>query len=106
MIRKTVNKTKVNFNLRRFKVYVLGAVCGSLTIACIFMTIETSTNGAEIAGLQNKEAQLMARQQDLQENLVQALSVNKLAEQSAQLGFIKATNLVYVTDAAPVAKLP
>ncbi len=106
MTRKNTNKAKVKFNLKSVKVYVLGSICGILAVLCIFLTIESATNGAEVANLQNKENQLLVRQRDLQEQLVETLSVNKLQEQSSELGFTKINNLVYVTDAASVAKLP
>ncbi len=107
MRKKDIKKQKFNFDLKKAKVYVLGTVCGMLAIACIFMTIESATNGSEIASLERREAELIAKQQELQEELVQALSVNRLEAQSSALGFAKVTNLVYVTDSAPVAaKLP
>lgn len=106
MKRKIIKKDKVRLNLKSVKVYVLGGICAVLTVLCIYMTIESTTTGAEIASLQNKQAQMLSRQRELQEELVQALSVNKLQEQSSTYGFAKINDLVYVTDAAPVAKLP
>jgi hypothetical protein len=105
MRRTKIKKQKVSFDFKNAKGYILGGVCGILAIACIFMTIETATTGAEIANLQTKQTQALVKQRELQEELVQALSVNKLQEQSSTLGFNKIQNLVYVTDTAPVAKL-
>lgn len=105
--RNKINKISFKFNIKNSKVLLWGILCLILTVGCIFMTIETSTSGAEMAALQTKEQQLLARQRDLQEQLVQSLSVQKLQEQSSTLGFARVQNLVYVTDSAPVAaKLP
>jgi hypothetical protein len=59
-----------------------------------------------MASLQSKETMLNAQQQELQENLVQNLSVNSLQEKSSELGFTKVTNLVYVSEGVTVARLP
>jgi hypothetical protein len=103
---KTVNKTKINFNLKSFKVYFLGGICAVLAVLSIFMTIESATSGTEVSEIQKKEALLMTQQQDLQEALVESLSVNSLQEKSNELGFAKINNLVYVAESVPVARLP
>lgn len=87
--------------------YILSSVCGVMVILSLFMTIESSTNGAEMASLQKKETELMSQQQELQQTLVESLSVNNLAEQSSGLGFVKLSNLIYVEEPVSVAaKLP
>ena len=113
-----ITKTKARYNFKQAKMYILTGVCGLMIIASIFITIESSTNGAEFASLQKQEAELLSHQQDLQQTLVESLSVNTLQEQSSSLGFMKLNTLVYVTntDTAnagngilntdPVAKLP
>jgi hypothetical protein len=94
------NRRKILANptnkVRNFKTYILFAICGLMTIGTVFMTIESATNGAEIASMQKKEADLMDKQQQLQQSLVETLSVNSLQEQSSGLGFTKIGNLVYV----------
>lgn len=97
-------KTKVN--LKSLRVYLLLCFCGILAVFTIFLTIDSATSGSEIADLQKKEALLVARQQDLQESLVENLSVSSLQEKSGELGFTKINNLVYVADGIPVAILP
>jgi len=103
---------KNKFNIKSLKMYVLGGLCGILAVFSIFMTIETATSGAEIASFQKKEALLMGQQQDLQENLVENLSVSSLREKSVEMGFTKVSSLVYVANAedvsggVPVARLP
>lgn len=93
-------------NKKSLRVYILGGVCGVLTVISIFLTIESATSGAEVADLQKKEALLINHQQDLQEALVQNLSVNSLQEKSSGMGFTKISNLIYVADGIPVARLP
>jgi len=100
------NKSKKEFGLKNIRVYLLSGVCGVLAVASIFMTIESATSGSEMASLQSKETMLNAQQQELQENLVQNLSVNSLQEKSSELGFTKVTNLVYVSEGVTVARLP
>jgi hypothetical protein len=97
---------KNKFNLKNLKMYVLGGLCGILAILSIFMTIETAASGAEVADLQKKEAQLANQQQDIEENLVENLSVNSLREKSTEMGFAKVSNLIYVSGGVPVARLP
>ncbi len=105
IIKKTTNKAE--FNLKNVKFYVLSTICGFMVVASLFMTIESSTNGAEMANLQKKEAELLSQQQELQQKLVESLSVNNLAELSSQHGFVKVSNLVYAQETVSVAaKLP
>lgn len=76
-------------------------------MSSIFMTIETATTGVEIAELEKTENQLLGKKRDLEGSLVKTLSATQLQEKSVELGFIKAAELVYVTDLKPVAaKLP
>jgi hypothetical protein len=92
-----------------FKIYIQGGICGLMLIASIFLTIQTSTNGSEFAKLQKTEIEFLDRQQELQQTLVESLSVNTLQEKSGDLGYTKVSNLIYVTglvDSESVAKLP
>lgn len=100
------NIIKKTIDVKGIKMYVLSSVCGILAVGSIFMTIESATGGAEMASLQKKETDLLTKQEELQQSLVEALSVNNLEEQSTSLGFVKVNNLVYVTEAPSVAKLP
>jgi hypothetical protein len=85
---------------------VLITIVGVLAISSIFLTIETATTGVEVAKLEKTEAALINQKRDLEESLVKTLSVADLQEKSVELGFVKPANLVYVTGAATVAKLP
>lgn len=103
---KIINKNKIKLDLKGIKIYVLGGICGILAILTIFLTIEAATSGTEVADLQKKQVFLLSQRQDLQESLVENLSVNSLQEKSVEMGFIKVGNLVYVSTSIPVAKLP
>jgi len=89
-----------------YKKYILIGVCAILAISSIFMTIETATGSAEVASLQKEEASLADEKLGLEDNLVKSLSMNQLQAQSAEMGFVKPSNLVYVAPAETVARLP
>jgi len=89
--------------IKNLKIYVLGGICGLMVISSIYLTIESSANGSEFINLQKTKSSLLARQEELQQTLVESLSVNSLQEQSSELGFNKINNLVYVTDTKTVA---
>jgi hypothetical protein len=96
----------IEFKVKNLKFYILSGICGVLIILNIFSTIDSSASGSEISALQKKAANLLNQRRELEQNLVTTLSVNKLQEQSTELGFIKLSTLVYVADTKPVAKLP
>ena len=100
------HKPTKKVNLKSLRVIILTGVCGILAISSIFLTIESATTGAEISTLQKTESQLLTQQQDLQQALVQNLSVNSVQEKSAELGFTKINTLVYISGGVPVARLP
>ena len=101
-------KTKSFKNLRN---YILIGVCGILAISSILMTIETATVGVEMSKIEKTQSLLLNQKRDLEETLVRTLSITELQQKGAELGFVKADNLVYVSSAenasnTPVAKLP
>ncbi|HKB88246.1 MAG TPA: hypothetical protein VKC53_01215 [Patescibacteria group bacterium] len=104
----TRNKIKVDskINLKSLRVYLLSGICGVLAVLSIFMTIQSASTGAEVAGIQNKESALLVQQRELETQLVENLSVNSLQEKSIEMGFTKVSNLVYVSGRIPVARLP
>lgn len=106
-ISKNSKNTSVNrgINFKNSKIYVLSCVCGILAVLSIFMTIDSATSGNEVANLQKKQTALLVEQQELQESLVESLSVNSLEERSVEMGFVKVGNLVYVSTSVPVASL-
>ena len=96
----------MNNKIKNIKKYILISILVVLAVASVMMTIETSTSGVEIARLEEKERQLLSERRDLEESLVKTLSVSELQVKSGDFGFTKASNLVYITQTEPVAKLP
>ena len=86
--------------------YILLAICGILAIINVVMTIDGSTTGLSISNLQKTEKELTDQKRVLQDELVKTLSVGELQEKSAELGFVKPVDMVYLSQTAPVAKLP
>ena len=56
--------------------------------------------------MEKTQKDLSAQKRDLEEQLVKNLSSSGLQEKSVELGFIKPTNMVYVSQLPPVANLP
>lgn len=82
------------------------ATLGVLAVSSIILTIETATSGMEMAKLEKTEKELLREQKDLEESLVKSMSLGELQEKSTELGFTKASELVYITPGDSVAKLP
>ena len=92
--------------MKNIRKYVLIGVCVVLAVSSVFMTVETATSGVEVSNLQKEEAMLSNQKRLLEDNLVKTMSITKLETESGELGFVKPGNLVYVTPAESVAKLP
>lgn len=88
------------------KKIILISTVAILAVSSIFLTIETATTGVEVAKLEKTETQLSTQKQDLEESLVKTLSSTELQAKSAELGFVKPADLVYVEGFKPVADLP
>jgi len=99
------NKEKVNL-IGKYRNFILVGVCGILAIGSVIMTIEVSATGAQIASLQNKENVLSAEKRVLEEELVKTSSVSELQVKSAELGFTKPAETVYLSQSLPVANIP
>lgn len=99
------NTTKVNL-ISKYKNYILLGMCAMLAILSVIMTIEVSATGAQIAGLQKKEAELSAQKRVLEGQLVKTSSINELQSKSIELGFIKPAQMVYLSPGAAVANIP
>ncbi len=90
----------------KLKNYLLIGVFCLLAVSSVVMTIETATTGVEIGKIEKAERELSRQKMELEESLVKSLSMGKLQEKSADLGFTKPANLVYITPSETVAKLP
>lgn len=109
--RNLISKSPNRVSVRNIKNHILIVVCGILMVASVFITVESSTSGSEVANLNKVEIQLINQKRSLEESLVKGVSMSGLVEKSAELGFVKPENLVYVsgvqdtTVVAPVANL-
>lgn len=98
-------------SVKSIRNYILIVICGILAVSSIFMTIETATVGSELAKIEKTQNLLSNQKRDLDETLVKTLSITELQQKGADLGFVKADNLVYVStgenlETASVVKLP
>ncbi|HTK03924.1 MAG TPA: hypothetical protein VL401_04145 [Alphaproteobacteria bacterium] len=87
--------------MKTYKNYILITICGILAAISVFLTIEAATSGAEIANLDKTAKELTDQKRILEESLVKGISMSQLTEKSAELGFVKPENLVYVSNSAP-----
>lgn len=85
---------------------VFFVACAVLAVSSVLLTIETATSSLEIARMEKISQQLSDTRRGLEESLVRSTSTRELQDKSAGLGFVKPVNLVYITSAEPVAKLP
>jgi hypothetical protein len=101
------NKEKKIYTVTNIKKYVLFVVAGILALSSVFMTVETATSGVEISKLRQKENILSMEKRSLEGTLVKSLSVYDLEQNGSQMGYVKPTMMVYVSQSQEaVAKLP
>lgn len=104
MIKK--NNVKKTTTLKNIKNYVLITFCGLLAAVSVFLTIEMATSGAEVSKLDKTSIEMSNQKRILEENLIKSVSMSQLQEKSSELGFVKPSNLIYISSISPVAKLP
>lgn len=83
-------------------IVVLGIM---FAVSCIYLTIETATNGSENTYLENKQAELAIQKKELENNLVKGESMAKLEEDSLASGFVKPELYLYINGDEQVASL-
>lgn len=88
------------------KNFIAIAVCSVFAVLTVLITIDTATSGMEIGKLQKDEAQLLEEKSRLEEALIKGESMASLSQKSAEMGFVKPQDTVYITSVEPVAKLP
>lgn len=88
---------KQNFKKQtKFPKVILWIVAVMLTAACVLTTIEVSTDGVEINGLNVQEENLYQSQVNLNRELVKAYSLGQIGEKATAMGFINPTKTIYV----------
>lgn len=76
------------------------------TAGVIFVTVEMASSGATLSKLEKEEAFLVSEKQKLGDELVRASSLSQFEDSAASFGFVKPSNIVYITEKDIVAKLP
>jgi cell division protein FtsL len=92
--------------MKKLKTYFVWLLLVIFVIANVYFTVEFATSGAEIAGLEKKEAELTEESNSLSEELLKTTSLNDIAQKAGEMGFAKPTRIVYLNGEEPVAKLP
>ena len=70
-------------------------VVGTLTV---FLGISAAGYGARLSLLERKIHELETQNKDLSQELVSSTSLQELSSKVSELGFIKPTNIVYVSN--------
>jgi CHASE3 domain sensor protein len=97
-------KKKINLN-KISKTFLWGLLLVFVAIT-VFFAVEQATRGSEIALLEKEKITLENRKRELTEELVQTSSLNGAEKKAEELGFVKPSNLVYISEKEAVAKLP
>lgn len=107
-MRNLKKETKIiNFSLLGVKIaYPLGAVLAILVIGTVFLTVEATASGASLVNLERQQQQLIQENVDLKNQIVGVTSLSQIKENAQDLGFLKATNIIYITEEETFARLP
>lgn len=92
--------------MKNRKNVILVLMFGVLAITSVIMTVETATSSMEVSKLRDDESKLADQKRYLEQKVVKTLSIGQLQEKSGELGFVKPTDLFYVSGTESVAKLP
>ncbi len=72
-------------------------------IATVLLTIQTATSGARIANLENKQEEYAKENRELNDRLIRMSSLTKISEEADEMGFVKPSDILYLTTAEDVA---
>ncbi len=72
----------------------------------IFFTIQTSAYGATLASLEKQSQELKDKNEELKSKMVQSSSLSLIQDRTEELGFIKPSKVLYITNEETVAKIP
>jgi hypothetical protein len=100
--------TKI-ITLEKKKSRILAAVALLLLLSAFGKLMVSSTlagRGQDLSELEAETARLTRENRIMQEDIAKSASLTKVASQSAELGLVKAKDLVYIEVAQPVAQLP
>lgn len=103
--RKNTIHFKKSLSLRSAK-KLLWTLCFILITVHVILALPTASSGATLVELERKEAELVKKNRELKDELVQSSSLFQLGENAQNLGFIKSEVTVYIDSGEVVAKLP
>lgn len=72
----------------------------------VYLTIEVATSGARLAELERQAAELAGENQRLSGEIVRSSSLKDLGAKAEEMGFVKPSEVVYISADEVVAKLP
>ena len=84
---------------------ILFATFVIFAVSAVLITLETVTTGAEISKLEASKENLSKQKRELEESYVKTISMGSLQEKGNELGFVKPSNLMYLSRSEPVAVL-
>lgn len=64
--------------------------------ASVYVTLQTASSGAKLAKLEKQLQELQVENRNMNEQLVRASSLTKISEQASVLGFVKASEILYI----------
>lgn len=100
---KNFNKSSRKLHLGVFVGYVSIFIFVVLTI---FLTIQTSLTGSKLARLEKEEEAYKRQKQEYISDFAKKSSVTAISLEAENMGYIKPSNIVYLTDNTAIAKLP
>jgi len=81
---------------------VLYILTGFVSLVVVFVTIQSSTMGAKLQYLEEKESKLENDTRMLEEDLARADSLSRISEEAGNLQFIEPQAIVYSQEAEDV----
>jgi cell division protein FtsB len=98
------NKRPSRFNFK--KMSVLWFVLLLFIFVTVFFTIQGVASGAKLAELEKEQKDLINENKQLATHLTELTSLKNIEEAAEDLGFVKPTSTIYITEERFIAKLP
>lgn len=90
----------------RIKSFITIFFIGGLLVSSVFYIIESVSLGTQIAKLDSEEQELMEKNRELNDLVVNSSSLTGFEKKKEDMGFLKPTDVVYLKGETGVAKLP
>lgn len=72
----------------------------------VYLAILSASRGSELLAIENQTEKIVVENRDLSAQVVYETSLKDLSEKAQELGMVKPEEIIYLSGAAPVAKLP